>query len=229
MKDSSFSAHDVFGYLAGGGFLLASVDIGYFRGVHVASDPGVLQGTLYVWLSYVVGHLVAGLGAWLYERVMVARVVGWPSDALFGQPRQQWLPLKEYGDPLPERLQSLILARSATEAGIDGPGQALFDYCEAAVRSRAGSGTRSASFLALSGFARNVSCAALVSAGVLGVGQLVGDLPANQWGYTAGSLAVGLGLAARYLTLFRRYTREVFMTYATLAAGPIQDDPRSAG
>ena len=225
MKGGGFSVYDVFAYLVSGSVVLASVDVGFFGGEHIAENPSVIEGALYVWFSYGTGHLVAGLAAWLYERVLVARVLGWPSEALFGEARRGRRVLKEYTAALPAPLRSRILERSAKDAGIGSVSQALFDYCEASVRAAGSPGERSASFQALSGFARNASGAALVSAAVLLTAVAVGSLPAQQWGYALVSFAVAVGMCVRYLTLFRRYTREIFVTYAALA--PSTDLPRN--
>lgn len=227
MKGAGFSVYDVFAYLVSGSVVLASVDVGFFGGEHIAENPSVIEGALYIWFSYAAGHMVAGLAAWLYERVLVARVLGWPSEALFGHARRGRRIFKEYTAALPAPLRARILERSAEDAGIGCASQALFDYCEASVRAAGSPGERSASFQALSGFARNASGAALVSAAVLVTALALGSLPAQQWGYAVVSFAFALGMCLRYLTLFRRYTREIFVTYATLpsATGLTTNDP----
>lgn len=211
-----FTSYDFWAYLSAGFLLLVVVDHVGGTGLLVRESWTIVQGVVAVAGAYAVGQLVASVSSALLERVVVGKLLGHPRDVLFGRPKAwRWVRklMPGYFTPLPDETQRAVLARG-DEAGIAGPGEALFWAAFGVARSNQIVMNRLADFLNLYGFCRNVALVSLVNAVVLrwSYWQKDGPVADLYWSWVA--LAVGVGMTFRYLKFFRHYAVEVFTAYA---------------
>ena len=211
-----FTSYDFWAYLSAGFVVLAAVD--YVSSAHLLYRDTwtVVQGVMAMVCAYTAGQMVASLASFLYEKLLVSRLLGAPRMVLFGQPKAwrvvRWA-VPGFFEPLPLATQRAVLERAAP-VGIDGPGEGLFWCAFAYARGTPSVMGRLENFLNLYGFARNVSLAAFVDALLL------------YWHYrwnkgndlalalARAALLVGVGMLLRYLKFYRQYALEVFTSYA---------------
>lgn len=211
-----FTSYDFWAYLSAGFLLLFVGD--YVIGTQVFSRTSwtLVQGVVAVSAAYAVGQLVASASAWIFERGLVGRWLGYPRNVLFGHALAgRWLRrvLPSYFHALPDETRQAALER-ARSAGIDGPGEALFWAAYGQARSSPVVMGRLDNFLNLYGFCRNTALVAFLDAGLL--------LGHYQWGggnshdiNLAGvAIVAGMGLLLRYLKFFRHFAVELFTAYA---------------
>ncbi len=213
MKDVPFSAYDFFGYLAAGFVLLAGLD--HAGGTHVlVSNVSVLAGFLLLILAYTVGHVIAQLSSALLERLLARRVLGPTTALLFATRRlRPWHRLfPGYTTTLPPETQRRVLERAKAK-GLTSPGEGLFFHCLAIVRRDTAALGRLNTFLALYGFARNLSVTLFLCALLVYVGPRV--TPTLSSGSAAAVvLLLAVTLVYRYLKFYRLYAVEVYTNYA---------------
>jgi len=211
-----FTSYDFWAYLSAGFIVLAAID--YVAGTHLLYRDSwtVVQGTMAMVSAYTVGQMVASMASFLYEKVLVVKLLGAPRMVLFGRARA-WKPVRwlipSYFEALPEVTQKAILERAAP-FGIKGPGEGLFWCAFAYARAMPAVMSRLSDFLNLYGFARNVSLAALIDATVLYWHYRWHNGTDTALHLSQGALVVGLGMLLRYLKFFRQYAMEVFTSYA---------------
>lgn len=189
-----------------------------FLGLHLLAgwppmDALTSLGTAAVWTvaAYAAGHVVAFLASLLLERVLVARILGYPTTHLLSERRgSRWVP--RYWRPVSSQLQHDITAAHTLVFGesfgkLDAKEQFSLQYHHV-IRNDKVAAERLALFLSLYDFARNTSCLALILAVVafITTGWLVATLLVS-----AGAL-----FFFRYLKFFRLYAIEVLFAVRIL-------------
>jgi hypothetical protein len=212
-----FTAYDIFAYLSSGFVVVGAADFA-FRGEWIlGAEPSVIEGLVWIVVAYVLGHVISAISAPILERWFAERMLGNREEVLFGERPERFGPIfRGYFSPLPDQIQSIVLARAKNDAQITSVGEALFLYCDAKVRQKPEASPVLANFLNIYSFARNACFALLVGAILLAVGAFTDDTnwETKTW-LAAAAIPVAVGLLYRYLKFFRLYAREVFLFYAT--------------
>jgi hypothetical protein len=167
-------------------------------------------------IAYAAGQLVASVSSWLYEKLLVGRLLGYPRNVLFGQPKAgNWVRnlLPGYFEPLPAQTQKAALEKGG-KVGVNRPGEALFWPAHAYGRSTPAVAARMDNFLNLYGFCRNAALVGLVDAAVLYWSYLQPQGPAEHLIWARIALAVSIGMTLRYLKFYRHFALEVFTSWA---------------
>lgn len=222
MDKIPFSVYDFFGLLSSGAIILAGIAFAY-QGVDAFQEEfNIGQGLILVIAAYLLGHVVASVSSYLLERRLTRRLLGSPTDLLFGggMPTNWRRMLKEYHRPLPEETAKRVLDKAKDKAGIDEPGEALFFHCFGVVRKDEYPRERLAVFLNLYGFGRNTSMAALASATTIGIAAIVNRSTDSTQLWIGALLAalVGIAMYLRYLKFYRQYSVELYVTYAEVSS-----------
>lgn len=176
----------------------------------------VVQGIVAVSIAYTVGQLVASVSSWLFEKFLVGKLLGYPRNVLFGQPKAwRWVQrlLPSYFEPLPLETQKTVLEKGG-KVGVGKPGEALFWPAHAAGRATPAVSSRMDNFLNLYGFCRNAALVGLMNAAILYWSYLQPKGPAEHLLWARIALIVGIGMTLRYLKFFRHFALEVFANYA---------------
>lgn len=215
-----FSVYDFFGYLASGFLICVGAD--YLAGDHwiLRHDMPLHHAALWIAVSYVVGHLNAGVASFLLERRVVGKVLGRPNRNLFGHKPKKWFTclFPDYYTPLDAGVQQRVMDR-ARALGIMEPGEALFHHIRSHVKRETATMSRVDAFLHLYGFCRNISCALLVTAAALATYAILAARPPQHvWWCALAAAAGGVGMFYRYLKFYRLYSYEMFNTYPDLPA-----------
>jgi hypothetical protein len=164
-----FSNYDFWAYLSAGFLFLFAVDQVAATGLLAREKWTVVQGVIAVSAAYAVGQLAASISSFIFEHILVGKLLGYPRDVLFGYPKAwKWVrPLfPGYFNYLPERTRQLALEKGQA-AGITGPGDALFLAAYSHARATPGVLAKMENFLNLYGFCRNTALVAFVDAGLL--------------------------------------------------------------
>lgn len=82
-----FTSYDFWAYLSAGFLLLIAVDSAAGKSLLMRESWTIVQGIVAVSVAYAVGHLVASLSSLVFERGLVGRLLGYPRNVLFGQPK----------------------------------------------------------------------------------------------------------------------------------------------
>jgi hypothetical protein len=219
MERLPFTVYDFFAYLSSGFVVLIGIAAAFTNSDTWQDSPTAIVGLLLVVLAYVVGHVVATVSAYLFEAVLVGRILGTPSVNLFKEaPATKWAGVfPGYFKALPPEQRRRVLEKARGE-GIDQPGQGLFFQAWARVKERQAVMERLSTFLNVYGFCRNMAMALLVTGGALTVGSIIGtartgDLVPPGW-WAGAALAGSVAMIYRYLKFFRHYGVEVFLSYA---------------
>ncbi len=215
MPKIPFSVYDFFGYLASGFLICVTLD--YAVGDHwiLRETLPVSYATFWIVVSYIVGHICATPSSWLYERLLVGRVLGRPNTVLFTKPDEsvgRWGKVLRrvfpgYFTPLPGKLQERIKSRATVE-GQTLQGETLFHHVRSKVKGHEVTWGNVQTFLHLYGFCRNISFALFVATGIL--------LVALHWRLSLITLLGTVGMLYRYLKFHRQYSYEMFTTYPDL-------------
>ncbi len=211
-----FSVYDFFAYLTSGFLLLAAIDFGFFDAEHLKKDPNITPALLAILGAYIVGHLIANVSAYLLERLLVGKALGRPVTILFASTQPKWRRrlFPGYFSSLDPATQRRVLAAAQT-AGVDEPGQGLFELCYPAAQVEPVKQARLSTFLNLYGFCRNISAAALLAALSLVLARLIAEAPAGALHWAAAAGVVAVGMFYRYLKFFRHFSIEVFSGFGT--------------
>lgn len=211
-----FSNYDFWAYLSAGFLLLFVVD--YVAGTHLLMRDAwtVVQGVFVFSCAYAIGHVVASLASFLFERVLVGKLLGAPRDVLFGEtkaPRYIKFFLPTYFQALPVETTNLVHAKAAS-MNVGASSEARFQAAFASVKVTPAVLTRLDNFLNMYGFCRNAALVSFLDAALLYWFWRWGDgtVEARTWAYVA--VVLGLGLTLRYLKFYRQYASEVFISFA---------------
>jgi|SRR5664279_80105 len=101
MNKIPFSVYDFFAYLSSGAVVLTTIDYVWGLGVLRRKEVGPVLGIALVILAYVTGQIVAQFSSFLFEHIIVKRVLQRPFDfgilkwstsaVCFGPPRHSKL------------------------------------------------------------------------------------------------------------------------------------------
>lgn len=211
-----FTSYDFWAYLSAGFLLLFAVDQAAGTKLLMRDSWTVVQGVIAVSIAYTLGQLVASVASWLFEKVLVGKLLGYPRNVLFGQPKAwKWVRklIPGYFEALPDATQKAALEKGG-KVGVNAPGEALFWPAFANARGTAPVMARLNDFLNLYGFSRNIALVALIDAAIFYWSYLQPKGPAEHLLYARIALVVGLGMTLRYLKFFRLYSVEVFTSFA---------------
>jgi len=213
MEKIPFSAYDFFGYLASGFLVvLAGSYLGGYEWV-TKDDFGVTTGLLLLTASYIVGQVLATPSAWLYERVIVGRILGRPNENLFSSKPKWWSYIfPGYYTPLPKATQKVIKESIKNEE--HHTGEALFIHAFGVVKLEESCMSRLSDFRNMYGFCRNVSFACLL---------IAVSMTAKEFGTWEHSTLIltsylcSIGMFYRYLKFMRQYSYELFISFAGIS------------
>jgi hypothetical protein len=171
-----FTSYDFWAYLSAGFLFLFIADLVAGTGLLARDRWTVVQGVVAVSAAYAVGQLVASLSSLVFERLLVGKLLGYPRNVLFGQPRAwRWVRalMPGYFSALPDQTRQATLDK-CKGTGITSPGEGLFWAAFANARATPSVMSRLDNFLNLYGFCRNT---ALVASWMLGysIGRTAGE------------------------------------------------------
>lgn len=210
-----FSSYDFWAYLSAGFLLLFAIDQAAGTKLLMRDSWTVVQGVIAVSLAYVIGQLVASVSSWLFEKVLVGKLLGYPRNVLFGQPKaRKWVRrlMPGYFEPLPDSTQKAALEKGG-KVGVSAPGEALFWPAFANARATPVVMARLNDFLNLYGFCRNAALVAFVDSAILYWSYLQPKGPAEHLLWSRIAFVIGIGMTLRYLKFFRHYASEVFTSF----------------
>lgn len=211
-----FTSYDFWAYLSAGFMLLFAVDQAAGAHLLMREQWTLAQGVMAASVAYAVGQQVASASSWLYEKLLVGKVLGYPRDILFGNTTawsgfQKLLP--GYFAPLPAETQKAVLEKGS-KVGVNKPGEALFWPAHVYGRGTPTVVVRLDNFLNLYGFCRNTALVGLIDAAVLYWAYLQPKGPPEYLLWARISLVMSLGMTLRYLKFYRHFALEVFTTWA---------------
>jgi len=216
MNRIPFSVYDFFGYLASGFLLIVAVDYVIGEQWVLREDLSVVLGLFWIVVAYIIGQIIAGLAAWLLERNIIGKWLGWPSTNLFTDtPKKWWAKLfPGYFTALPIVIRNRVIEKARSE-GITETGQTLFIHAFGKVKTDENTIARLNTFLNLYGFCRNISFVGILVALVLLIGSWS---EGNVYRLLLAFIAIlgSLGMFYRYLKFFRQYAYELLVTYVSL-------------
>ena len=218
MKDLPFTVYDFFAYLASGFWLLLIIGIGIHQPWYTVTDISSLTLLAWIVIAYITGHVIAHLSGTLLETMLVHGHLQRDMAILFEQPKD-WRPkiFPGFFKPLPATTQQRVLDR-AVKAKITTPDEALFLHALAIVKNDTVAFGRMNTFLALYGFARNISMASLLGMITLVITSFPGGITSTPDWYRVAQITLLLLIAIimfyRYLKFYRLYTVEIYTTYA---------------
>lgn len=211
-----FTSYDFWAYLSAGFLLLFALDQAAGTKLLMRDSWTIAQGVVAVSLAYAAGQLVASASSALFERVLVGRLLGYPRNVLFGQPKAwnwvQWC-MPGYFQPLPDATQKAAIEKGC-RGDVSAPSEALFWLAFANARATPPVMTRLNDFLNLYGFCRNTALVAFLDAAVLYWSYMQPKGPAEHLLWARIALVVGIGMTLRYLKFYRHYASEVFTSFA---------------
>ncbi len=221
-----FSAYDFFGYLSGGGIVLAAFET-QLKGEWILGQQ-VIFSQFFVWLvcAYVVGHLLSHLSSVVLEDLFVRRFLGRPEWILLGRKPKSFLGwiFVGYCQPIPEPNRKLICQKEDLDNATEEELKAYSHRAFHSVKGDKGTSERLTLFLSLFGFCRNASLALIVAAICFGISILIRSTVArDRWDellvdrsipltttFLAGGLFLSIGMFYRYLKFYRHYYKEIF-------------------
>ncbi len=132
-----FTSYDFWAYLSSGFLLLFVTD--YVVNTHLFERESwtIVQGFVAISAAYTVGQLVASASSITIERLLVGKLLGYPSNVLFGKARAWYwvrMLLPGYFQVLPDQVQRTNLDKAAI-TGINTHGEALFFAAHANARA----------------------------------------------------------------------------------------------
>ncbi len=212
-----FSVYDFFAYLCSGAVLVATADYIWGLGLLSAKDIGPVLAVALIILAYVLGHIVAHFSSFLFEQLIVHRLLKSPAALLLGAPPRvrlfRWM-FPNYHRELAKNVQQRV-KEQASGRGCTAEGEGLFQHAYPLVTQTERFQSRLDDFRNQYGFARNVSFAFLVSAIAIGAAHLWYPRPLRiRWGVLAA--IAGASLFYRYLKFFRQYSYELFLRYSEI-------------
>lgn len=211
-----FTSYDFWAYLSAGFLFLFIADLVAGTALLARDSWTVVQGVVAVSAAYAVGQLVASLSSLVFERLLVGKLLGYPRNVLFGQPRAwRWVRalMPGYFSTLPEQTRQATLDKGKA-TGVTSPGEGLFWAAFANARATPVVMSRLDSFLNLYGFCRNTALVAFVDAGLLYWSYRWGSGPDERLYWSLAAIGVGVGMTFRYLKFYRHYAVEVFTSFA---------------
>ena len=217
-----FTSYDFWAYLSAGFLLLFAVDSAAGTKLLMRDTWTVVQTIVAVSLAYAVGQLVASSSSFIFERLLVGKLLGYPRNVLFGEPKAwKWVQklMPAYFDPLPAATQKAALEKGG-KVGVNAPGESLFWPAFNSARGTTPIMARLNDFLNLYGFCRNAALVGFIDAAIFQWSYLQPKAPDEHLLWARIALVIGIGMTLRYLKFYRHYAVEVFASYAY---GPTPD------
>ncbi len=220
-----FSDYDLFGYFASGIVTLGIIDEVAGTTLVIGADWTFGHGAFVVIAAYVLGHIMASAATLFFDRLLVRKLLGMPSEVLFDDPVdgfdwKAWL-LSGYLEPLPAGVKSAVLTRAGLNGTEKGAGETVFWKAWPVIKRDAPALCADDAFLRLYGFCRNFSFTTfLAGVAFCFTTPAVPDTSFPGWAPAATMFAVSLAMFHRYLKFFRAYGVEIFSTYAEPKPGP---------
>lgn len=219
MDKIPFTTYDFWAYLSAGFLLLFCVDYVAQTELFARSSWTIVQGIVAVTAAYAAGQVVAQASAFLFERLLVDRILGAPRDVLFGHARL-WKPLRHlmprYFQALPAHTRAAIYDKVGITPG-EISGEALFQIAFQQARDAQVVSTRLTNFLNQYGFCRNTAFVSLVNGAILYSAHHWWDRPADYLYWSWLSVGMAVAMTLRYLKFYQHYAKEVFTSFAYTA------------
>jgi hypothetical protein len=216
MKDIPFTSYDFWGYLTAGFGMLFVAD--YVADTHLLNRGtwSLVESLVAIACAYMVGHVIAGMAAFLWEGLLLRKWTGVPTDILMAAAAPEpWLMRKvapTYYRPFDKSLRQRI-SDKATADGVPAKGEGLFWAAFAVTRDNDRAQARMSDFLNQYGLCRNLSLTACLCAVVLVYAALTHRHPNDGW-WAALAAFLGAAMYLRYMKFYRHYAIEVLTTYA---------------
>lgn len=211
-----FTSYDFWAYLSSGFLLLFAVDAVAGSNLLMRDTWTIVQGVAAVSLAYAVGQIVASASSFLFERILVGKLLGYPRSVLFGKAKAwKWVQrcLPGYFEPLPAATQKAVLEKGG-KVGVVAPGEALFWPAFHYARETPSVIARLSDFLNLYGFCRNTALVAFIDAAIFQWSYLQPKAPEEHLLWSRIAVCIGIGMTLRYLKFYRIYSSEVFTAFA---------------
>jgi len=177
------------------------------------NNISLIYGIFWIFIAYIIGHILSNLSAWLLEKFVVERLLKTPNVNLFTKSSKKYLLFlfPGYFSPLPEANKKQIIKKARNE-GFKKPGEALFFHAFSKVKDDTNVRERLNTFLNLYGFCRNISFAFLLISLFILIEMAIGNTHANIYLIIL-SLVGAVGMFYRYLKFYRHYALEVYLSY----------------
>jgi hypothetical protein len=225
MDKIPFSLYDFFGYLAPGFLILVAADYAATGGTHIYPAPGPVMAIFWTLTAYVAGHVIANISGLLFEGFLVKKVLRTPEENLLQSSEDNAARHKRtvaeilfpgYYEPLPRGLAARVRRQAERRGATDS--RSTFSHCRAAVRKDPAVRATLDTFLNLYGFCRNVSMSSLLATGLLTWGLIRRHSEQGGWSteillWIIAATATSVGMLYRYLKFFKKYTKEVLVSY----------------
>ncbi len=165
MKSIPFTVYDIFAYLFSGSIIIFTSYWG-FNGNEVLKDEYTsYQIIAFIISSYILGHIISNLSAYILEGKIVFNILGNPSDIMMGGLKinkiKKWI-FPGYYKELPVETRGRILSQ-ARSRNFTGTGAALFLHMFSVVSLIEKLWNRLDEFRNLYGFARNMTLSLIIS------------------------------------------------------------------
>lgn len=211
-----FTTYDFWAYLSAGFLLLFAIDQASSSQLLMRENWPLVQAIIALSMAYGLGHFIAGTSSFLFEKILIGKLLGYPRNILFGQPiAWKWVQrlIPGYFEPLPGATQKAALEKGG-KLGVSAPGEALFWPAFSHARATPNVMTRLTDFINLYGFCRNIALVAFIDAGIFYWSYLQPKGPVDHLLWARIAFIVGIGMSLRYLKFYRLYALEVFTAYA---------------
>jgi len=214
------SVYDFFAYLSSGAVILSTADYISGSGLLNRKDVTPILAVALIFLTYVLGQMIAHLSSWLLETSFTFKLLGAPSAVLMGaKPRSKILKLffPGYYRPLAQGTIEQV-SRQAAAHKFSATDESLFQHMYPIVTQNDRYQLRLDEFRNQYGFARNVSFAFLLAALALICARVYGQHSVRLVWAVLSALAA-ITLFYRYLKFIRQYSYELFLRYSQLPLG----------
>lgn len=221
MTDVKFplSIFDFFAHFLQGFLLLIGLMVAFSVNLaSVLTSESTLLVLLIVLISYILGHIIAELARLLYERGIIKKLFGYPSDFVFEESKREIPLLNFYLSPYPPEFISEF--KEAFSKYFNGKfskvsGYNSFLLCFHTVKEYCpNASSRLSIFISMYDFSRNLSFVFLVYA----IALVVGGILEKEFFWVLGgiiSLIISIIFLLRYLKFFRTYANEVYFSFFT--------------
>lgn len=222
-----FTDYDFYAYITAGVILIASIDYTFGGSILVSrAEWSVVQGIFWTMISYIVGHVIAGLSSFFMEQLLLKKIFTNPVQVILGLRRSKWfekpfryLFAREFS-PFPEAFSAKITKKleaaiGSNKAALDDP-ETLFQTAFSVARYAKDSELRLDQFMNLYGMCRNVAFVGLIAAVLLWIRAWHSESPSDV-GMAWTAFAVALGMFGRFVKFYSAYTREVLRAFERAA------------
>lgn len=222
-----FNDYDFYAYITSGVILIATIDYALGGSALVGrTEWSIVQGVFWTMISYVVGHVVAGLSSFVMEQMLLKKVFTSPVQTILGLKQSRWFELpfrylfaREFS-PFPQVTSDKIKSKLATTIGVDSPAledpETLFQTAFSLARYAKDSEQRLSQFMNLYGLCRNVAFVGLIATVLLWFHACQTKSPTDA-GMAWAAFALALGMFGRFIKFYSAFTREVLRAFERAA------------